>query len=113
LSDAEEAVLEQDPKEISLPSERAKVVFTQWHYDPEAGVGLLGAEDYATRLIDRLREEGLFLHLRETVLPPSPLDLAYWTLESPPQFEEHMYLNDLHSYLANNNPWEPTEDGPF
>ncbi len=38
--------------------------------------------------------------------PPHPLDLAYWTIESKPQFESAEFANDVAAYVTRVNPFE-------
>jgi hypothetical protein len=38
-------------------------------------------------------------------LPPHPLDLAYWTLEREPKFDEVYFLEDVRKWVAKNNPF--------
>ncbi len=38
--------------------------------------------------------------------PPHPLDLAYWTIESNPQFESAEFAKDTAAYVTRINPFE-------
>lgn len=37
--------------------------------------------------------------------PPHPLDLAYWTLESSPKFEESYFMEDVREYVKKYSTW--------
>ena len=32
-------------------------------------------------------------------MPPNPLNLAYWTIENPPQFDEEAFMEDVRAYI--------------
>lgn len=49
--------LEQEPRDIEDPIERARLLFTQWHVDEVTGDA--EATDYANRLIEKLNQFGL------------------------------------------------------
>lgn len=57
--DPEDGAMGRDPMKVDDPTERAKLVFTQWHIDEVTGDS--EAEDYAKRLIERLAQHGLFI----------------------------------------------------
>lgn len=39
--------------------------------------------------------------------PPHPLDLAFWTIESNPKFEEADFIQSTREYLERNPPFKP------
>ena len=41
--------------------------------------------------------------------PPNPLDLAYWIIESLPQFDEEAFMEDVRSYIDRHPPFKPPE----
>jgi hypothetical protein len=57
--DPEDGAMGREPMNIDDPTERARLLFTQWHVDEVTGDA--EAKDYADRLISRLAEHGLFI----------------------------------------------------
>jgi hypothetical protein len=46
------------------------------------------------------------LTIAPNILPPNPLDLAYWSLEANPQFDEEAFLEDTMAYVHSQNPFD-------
>lgn len=41
--------------------------------------------------------------------PPHPLDLAFWTIDKEPRFDEEFFMEETRAFIRRNDPWKRDE----